>query len=139
MQNICVGNSFLYRFLVKKRNMKQDFIKFLLNFSLFFGFLCPYFKIGHISINSAYLFIMIPAFVYLFEKVYVINSKLQKRIFVPIVILGITFLFALVNQCLFFFVDFTLIRLAFVGIFNVWLDLQKFIDSFLRSLRFLYH
>lgn len=129
MRNYIIEKDCLYFIMVQKRNIKKCFQKILLNFFLFFAFLCPYFKLGNISINSAYIFIMFPSFIYLFEKFNKIKIFIKKKTFIPIVILGLTFVCALINQILFSFNDFTLVKLSFVGIF-IYLSSLFYLEKF---------
>lgn len=112
------NRSYICCLLTRNFNLKKSLQTILLNISLFFAFLCPYFKLGGRLLNSAYVFIMLPALFYLFEQIYYYKHvQIRKSLLVPIICLGITFGLSLLNQCLFFTNDFTMIRLSFVGIF----------------------
>ena len=93
------NRSYTCYLLTRSFNLKKLLQIIVLNISLFFAFLCPYFKLGGRLLNSAYVFVMLPALFYLFELIY--NYKhvqIKKSLLVPIICLGITFGLSLLNQ-----------------------------------------
>lgn len=98
---------------IKKSKVKNKLFKIIYNICIIFAFLCPYFKLGDFSLNSAFLFITFPVLLYF---LLFLNKTVKKEFYIFLGYYCFIFLVLLLNQIIGKGYDFRLLKLTIAGI-----------------------